>query len=396
MPPLPPRHPRRGRNILTGLLVGSLAGGCATPSKITQDARHELRHIPTVPAHHTRTDQAILAAFFAANGATLTQAEIEQIIPPANAHGQMDRNAIRRIATQKKRVLMTVKADECFLWEKLCAQLPLLLLLPPSNRFSRDITLVVPLAVNLTAGTIELLDGKGEILTLPTADFFARREPLKQAALCLIKPGQLSRQEPTREQKLLLADFWFSRKNYARAHTAYASIQPAVPSGQQDVASLTGRGNILVRQGRYAEAIPCYRAALALERDNPQTLNNLAYAMLHGKGELLTALRHAQQANQLDPENPVILETLGSINLKLGDTDCATRYLEQAWARANHRPPEIQMAIMDQLTRAWLAADRRDLAWQVAAHRHRTFPEFRIPKDILSYFPDLKKRPQKP
>ena len=84
--------------------------------------------------------------------------------------------------------------------------------------------------------------------------------------------------------------------------------------------------------------------------------------MLHGGGELLTALRHASKADQLDPGNPVILETIGSINLSLGDAPLAARYLERAWARALRRSPEIQIAIMDQLVRAWLAADRTDLA----------------------------------
>ena len=48
------------------------------------------------------------------------------------------------------------------------------------------------------------------------------------------------------------------------------------------------------------------------------------------------------------------------------------------------------MAIMDQLVRAWLAADRKDLAWQVAEHRHRSFPTYRLPRDILSAFPALR------
>ena len=133
-----------------------------------------------------------------------------------------------------------------------------------------------------------------------------------------------------------------------------------------------------------------FRAALALEPDNPRILNNLAYCMLNGGGELLTALRHAAKADRLDPENPLVLETIGSINLKLGDAETAARFLERAWARALKRAPEVQIAIMDQLVRAWIGAQRRDLAWQVAEYRKRSFPDYRFPKDILRAFPALR------
>ena len=74
----------------------------------------------------------------------------------------------------------------------------------------------------------------------------------------------------------------------------------------------------------------------------------------------------------------------------LGDAEIAARFLERAWARALKRPPEVQIAIMDQLVRAWLGAQRRDLAWQVAEYRKRAFPDYRFPKDILRTFPALR------
>ncbi len=115
--------------------------------------------------------------------------------------------------------------------------------------------------------------------------------------------------------------------------------------------------------------------------------------MLHGDGTLMVALRHANKAAQLDPDNPLVLETLGSINLRVGDALAAAKTLEQAWARSTKHSPEIQIAIMDQLVRAWNAADRKDLAWQVAEHRQRTFPQYKIPPDILILFPSLRTRP---
>ena len=46
---------------------------------------------------------------------------------------------------------------------------------------------------------------------------------------------------------------------------------------------------------------------------------------------------------------------------------------------------------MDQLVRAWIAADRLDLAWQVAETRQRTFPRQRFPRDITATFPALRR-----
>ncbi len=377
------------------LLLGLVAGCATTPGRPDGETRHALRAIPTIPEGHLRADRAIVAAFFAANGATLSDAQLERIIPLSAPRGRMDRHAIRDIAAREDRVVMVVKADERFLWEELGRNLPLLILLPPDIRYGPAATPLIPVAWDKGKGFIELLDGNGEIQTLPENTFFARRDPLKHAALCLIKPGGVLRFEPTREQKLLLADFWFDQGFYRRAQATYVSIQKTAPIDGADVEALVGQGNILVRKGRYKEAIPVFRAALAIEPDNPKLLNNLAYCMLNGHAELLVALRHATKADRLDPENPVILETIGTINLRIGDALAAARYLERAWARALKRPPEIQIAIMDQLVRAWLAADRKDLAWQVAEYRHRAFPEYRLPKDILRAFPSLR-RPAEP
>ena len=385
---------RRRSGVLAGILLLAFSAGCATfPAARDAETRRALRSIPEVPGGHLRADRALVAAFFSANGIPLSPAQLEQIIPSAAPQGRIDRAAIRRIATKQNRLLMVVKADERFLWEELGNNLPLMILLPPDIRFSPSATPLIPVAWDRERRTLDLLDGNAEIQTLAEDDFFARREPLKHAALCLIKPGALRHFEPTREQKLLLADFWFDQGFYRRASDAYRSIEEDAPSGS-DFDALIGRGNVLVRKGRYEDAATLFRAALALEPDNPKILNNLAYAMLNGGGELLVALRHANKAAQLDPANPLVLETLGSINLRLGDSVAAAKYLEQAWARALKRSPEVQIAIMDQLVRAWLAADRKDLAWQVAEHRHRTFPEYRVPPDILFNFPALRSPPR--
>ena len=390
-----PFHLTCGRNVrwwcslLSFSLLLALSSGCSSLGSGNPD-RRALRPIPTVPTGHVRADRALVDTFFIANGIHLTPTELEQIVPPASVKGRIDRNAIRRISTQNKRLLMVVKTNEEFLWDELGNNLPLLILLPPDAHYNATVAPLIPVAWDRKQNNIELLDGNNQILTLPENDFFIRREPLKHAALCLIKPAHFNHFEPTRDQKLLLADFWFDQGNYRQAEVVYTAIQEEAPAEKPDLDALVGRGNVYVRKGRYKEAVGAFQGALAIDPDNPKILNNLAYSMLNGQGELMTALRHANKAAQLDPENPLVLETLGTINLRIGDSLAAAKYLEQAWAHALNRSPEVQIAIMDQLIRAWLAADRQDLAWQVAEHRHRNFPDYKIPKDILYNFPSLR------
>ena len=399
-PPAAIRKPRpagwRAR-VGAALLLAAGCAGCTTGRTGLPDSnRRALARTPAIPENIARTDQALVAAFFAANGARLTPLQVAEILPAAAPPGRLDRAAVRRVATQKNRVLTVVHADEDYLWEALGRNQVLLVLLPASLHYRPATTPCIPVAWDRDADRLEVLDGSGRVQALSAFAFFARRVPLNHAALSLADPQALERSGTTREDKLQLADFWFDKGSYRRAGSIYAEVENSASDQDLQVEAIVGRGNTLVRKGRYKEAIQVFQAALALDPDNPRVLNNLAYAMLQGQGELLVALRHATRAARLDPDNPVILETIGSINLKLGDPDEAAKNLEMAWARASKHPPEVQVAILDQLVRAWNSANRKDLAWQVAEHRWRTFPQFAIPKDILFLFPDLKKAPPPP
>ncbi len=390
----PPPHASRSTPLLLSSLLIALCAGCSTlPSENSATSCH-LRSIPSIPPSSLRPDQALVSAFFAANGIRLTTDQLHDILPNPSTPGQLDRHATRRIAKEHHRLLASVKADERFLWDELAANQPLLLFLPADLHYHPEATPVIPVAWDRHSRTIDLLDGSGQIRSIPEATFFELREPLRHAALRLVKPSSLRASEPPREQLLLLADFWYDQSFYRRTEPVFTAIQQDIPAASEDLGALLERGNALIRKNRYADAIPVFQQALALDPDNAKILNNLAYCMLHGDGELMTALRHVNRAVELDPHNPLVLETAGSINLRLGDAPAATRHLQQAWARALRRSPEVQIAIMDQLVRAWLAADREDLAWQVAQHRHRSFPDYRIPQDILFNFPALNRPAQ--
>ncbi len=385
--PHPLRLPTRLCPVLASLLFLAFTSGCTSLSP--RDDFRSLRRVPSVDKEAHRSDQALLAAFFSANGIRLSSEEIRDCLPDSAPQGRLNRQVMRHSAHRHHRTLATVRADEELLWKALGANTPLLLLLPRGNTYQPSATPVIPVAWDRAAGTLDLLDGNGAVHSLPAATFFERRDPLKHAALVL----EPSRLRPSREQGLLLTDFWYTPLFYRNETVVFSPVQTVETPCGTDLQSLLDQGARLIRKGRFKEAIPVFQAALELDPDNPKILTNLAYCMLNGDGELMTALRHANRAVTLDPYNPLALETLGSINFRLGDALAAAQYFQRALARALHRPDETQIAILDQLVRAWLGAHREDLAWQVADYRHRTFPRYKFPRDILRYFPKLLQPP---
>ncbi len=335
--------------------------------------------IPVITDPFDTADQAIIAAFGKAHGLRLTREQVEAIAPLSPSR-VIHSHRLRQAARDAHRVLVTVRADESGLWRHLDHQQPLLLRLPRSPDRVQPSILAIPIAWDQAQGTIEYMDGHAIIHSLPASDFFARRAPLQQAALGLLKPSEIPQINPSHDHWLLLADYWFQRGSFRRARSIYRRLLAA--SGQPDAEAWIGLGNILVRQRRYAAAIPAFQAALELDPEHPRALNNLAYAMWHANGDLNRALQLAQRSIQIEPDNPLYLETIGGIYLKQGDPVQAAAYLEAATARAENHPPEIQIAILDQLIRAWRAADRPDLARQNVDYRQKAFPHSPLPREF--------------
>lgn len=386
MPYVPAPWVNRGKRSL-GLLAIVLVG-CASPAtRRASDVVRALDPPPTTPEAPLRSDQAVVAAFFAGHGIHPTPEEIEGIIPPASLPGHMDRNAFRQTARRHRRILLPVVADEPFLWRELTRQRPLLLMLPPDTPDLATATPMIPIAMDRQRQTIDLLDGHDRIHTLDIADFFTRRQPLNQLALSLARPADYRRMQPTPQQQALLADFWFHQGFYRHAQNAYG--RPTPPYSLDDVEALIGHANIHVQRRRHRRAIALFQAALELDPSNPRILNNLAYTMREAGVELDLAARYARQALEQAPQNPIYLETLAGIHLIQQDPATAARLLEQAWATSTAHSPGVQTAILDQLVRAWLANDRRDLAIQVAQHRNRTFPNQAYPRDLRRILPEL-------
>ncbi|NTU91230.1 MAG: tetratricopeptide repeat protein [Chlorobiaceae bacterium] len=82
--------------------------------------------------------------------------------------------------------------------------------------------------------------------------------------------------------------------------------------------------------GKKQLSIEAYTRVLQLDPHNALAMNNLAYLYSEQKIQLQKALRLAQNAVMLDPENPVFLDTLGWVNYRLGNFTVARDLLEKA------------------------------------------------------------------
>ncbi|MDO8315631.1 MAG: PEP-CTERM system TPR-repeat protein PrsT [Rugosibacter sp.] len=86
----------------------------------------------------------------------------------------------------------------------------------------------------------------------------------------------------------------------------------------------------------YATAISHYRAVLAVEPKNPAILNNLAWSL--GQLNDPKALAYAEEANKLAPNQPAIMETLGTLYVAQGKPAAGAELLAKVVSLAPQNP----------------------------------------------------------
>jgi Tfp pilus assembly protein PilF len=88
--------------------------------------------------------------------------------------------------------------------------------------------------------------------------------------------------------------------------------------------------------GKEADALAAYGQIIKIVPQHVPVLNNLAW--LNRDKAPKQALEYAQQAYQLAPRDPYVLDTLGMLTLKNGDVTQATNLLRNALAGAPTNP----------------------------------------------------------
>ena len=96
--------------------------------------------------------------------------------------------------------------------------------------------------------------------------------------------------------------------------------------------------------GKYAAAMEHFRKVLALDEKNAMALNSLAY-LLADSGQADEALKYAQQAKEIAPDDAAVDDTLGWTYFKKGLYPMAVSQLESATARGDSARREYHLAM---------------------------------------------------
>lgn len=123
----------------------------------------------------------------------------------------------------------------------------------------------------------------------------------------------------------------------------------------KDVTVLSYLAQRDLRSKKFGAAEERLKTALALQPDNPLFLNNLAWAMYQLKQP--KALEYAEHAHNLAPDNPPIMDTLGSILVDGGQSDRGLELL----GRASELAPNAYDIRMH-FAKALIKAGRKDAA----------------------------------
>ena len=119
---------------------------------------------------------------------------------------------------------------------------------------------------------------------------------------------------------------------------AIASYRAAVELAPRNLAAIGALADAQRIAGRNAEATVTYRRLLALDPENENALNNLAFTLLDANGSVDEAQKLVEQALRKAPRSPNFADTLGMVYLKKNLDDSAIQVFSGLTARFPDNP----------------------------------------------------------
>jgi tetratricopeptide (TPR) repeat protein len=126
---------------------------------------------------------------------------------------------------------------------------------------------------------------------------------------------------------LIEAEAWSRQDNNERA---WQIIQQALEQFPEDLNLLYTRAMLAEKRDDLPLLESDLRFILEREPDNAMALNALGYTLADRTTRYSEARQLIEQAHQLNPDDPAILDSLGWVNYRLGNLDEAERLLRQA------------------------------------------------------------------
>jgi tetratricopeptide (TPR) repeat protein len=139
--------------------------------------------------------------------------------------------------------------------------------------------------------------------------------------------------KPTPEMATLLANMMTATDEpVAEFPKVKAAIETAMEDYSENIDLLQAEAVRRASRGHYEGAIAILRRILALDPHNVLTLNNLATILAESPNQRAEALEHIQRAIEIAGRQAPLLDTQGTILLKIGDAEQAIDCLEEATA----------------------------------------------------------------
>jgi predicted Zn-dependent protease len=135
------------------------------------------------------------------------------------------------------------------------------------------------------------------------------------------------------DPKFLAADLALVGVDHQEKHfdAARQRLLALLAADPQNVSLLVMLGTLAGEMNDQEEAIRRFRAAIAIDGSNVVALNDLAYTLAFSDPD--GALKYAETAAQIAPDNAALNDTLGWIYYRKASYPTATRYLETAVAK---------------------------------------------------------------
>jgi|GEM_PF-3432238 len=115
-----------------------------------------------------------------------------------------------------------------------------------------------------------------------------------------------------------------------KTEDALQMLQEGLKPYPENAELQNGLGICELRRGNIQKAIQHFRKAIDIQGPNPLFYNNLAYAYAESNDFLNEALKLCKDALKAEPQNGIVLDTLGWVYFKRGIFDQSTEYLRKA------------------------------------------------------------------
>lgn len=187
---------------------------------------------------------------------------------------------------------------------------------------------------------------------------------------------QMRRQFPPLNHRLRLAEgeLLAEAGKYDEALAAYNDGLRETP---QDADLLYGRSLVYDRLGKLPEAEADLRAIIAKQPDDARALNALGYMLVVNTPRLEEARQLVAKALEITPDDAAVIDSMGWVQFKLGQTEEARSLLQKAYSKA--KDPEIAAHLGEVL---WVLG-QRDEARQVWDKALEQEPGHRVLKETM-------------